>query len=245
VLSEWATACLDLLFPPFCPLCRGRLGEGRQDPLCGGCWAGLERLTPPYCRCCGRPLGRLAPDAPAEDGPCEPCRRRRPPFAYARAAALYGGRVREALHVLKFGGKAALARPLGDLLAEAGGARLPLGQVDCLVPVPLHPAREAERGFNQAALLAGRVGRRWGVPVEARALSRHRATAPQTELDAAERRRNVRGAFVLGRGGAVGGRHVVLIDDVLTTGATAAECARVLRRAGARVVGVLTVARVP
>lgn len=149
------------------------------------------------------------------------------------------------MHALKFEGKTALARPLGDLLAEAGSAMLAVGAVDCLVPVPLHPSREAERGFNQSVLLANRVGRRWGVPVEPRALRRRRPTLSQTDLDAERRRANVRGAFTLSRSAAVEGRHVLLIDDVFTTGATVAECARVLLEAGASAVGVLTLARVP
>lgn len=243
--KEWALAFVDLLFPPFCPLCRARLDEGRRDPLCGPCWDGLERLPPPYCRTCGRPFPAFEGGRPVEGSPCEACRRRRPPFGYARAAAVYGERVREAVHALKFKGKTALARPLGDLLAEAGSAMLAVGAVDCLVPVPLHPSREAERGFNQSVLLANRVGRRWGVPVEPRALRRRRRTLSQTDLDAERRRANVRGAFTLSRSAAVEGRHVLLIDDVFTTGATVAECARVLLEAGASAVGVLTLARVP
>ena len=148
------------------------------------------------------------------------------------------------MHALKFQGKTALARPLGDLMAEVGATMLPVDAVDCLVPVPLHPSREAERGFNQSALLANRVSRRWGVPVEARALRRRRVTLPQTDLDASSRRANVRGAFAVSRPGAVDGRHVLLVDDVFTTGATVSECARVLLDAGATAVGVLTVARV-
>ncbi len=242
--QEWATAAIDLLFPPLCPLCGVRLGEGRRDPLCGACWEGLERLLPPYCRTCGRPFPKFERGGPPEGSPCEPCRRRRPRFAYARAATLYGERVREALHALKFGGKTALAHPLGDLLAEAGGGMVPVKDVDCLVPVPLHPSREAERGFNQSLLLARRVSGHWGVPIEAKVLRRQRSTRPQFDLDADERRANVRGAFGLRRAAAVGKRHVLLIDDVLTTGATVSECARVLLEAGAAEVGVLTLSRV-
>lgn len=245
MLSEWARVALDLLFPPFCPLCELRLGEDRRDPLCGSCWQRLERLLPPYCARCGRPLPSFETGSPAERSPCEPCRRRRPPFSYARAATLYDGWVREAVHCLKFEGKTAMARPLGDLMAEAGRAMIRVGDVGCLVPVPLHPAREAERGFNQARLLARRVSRCWRVPVESRALRRQRSTLPQTDLGAGARRRNVRGAFVVARPRAVSGRHVLLIDDVFTTGATVSECARTLLAGGAATVGVLTVARVP
>ena len=174
---------------------------------------------------------------------CEPCQHRRPPFAYARAATLYRDAVREALHAFKFGGKTGLCRPLGDLLADAGQTLLPEPRMDCLVPVPLHPARESERGFNQSLLLARRLARRWGLPVE-KALRRVRPTRPQTDLSAGERRANVRGAFVIRRA-RVAGARVLLIDDIFTTGATAAECARVLlAEGGARAVGVLTVARV-
>ncbi|MBI3626320.1 MAG: ComF family protein [Candidatus Rokubacteria bacterium] len=200
---------------------------------------------PPFCRTCGRPLPSFEPAPPPERSPCEPCRRRPPPFAYARAAALYGERVREALFCLKFGGMTAMARPLGDLMAEAGSAVVPVSEIDCLVPVPLHPSREAERGFNQARLLARRVSRRWGVPVEAKALRRQRSTLSQTDLDAEERRENVKGAFALRRPGVIAERHVLLIDDVFTTGATVSECARVLLAGGAAAVGVLTIARVP
>lgn len=243
--KDWVAAGIDLLFPAFCPLCQVRLDEQRRDPLCGSCWDRLERLRPPYCRTCGRPLPSFDPGRPPEGSRCEPCRRRPPPFAYARAATLYGERVREAVHALKFGGKTALARPLGDLMAEAAPAMLRVEAVDCLVPVPLHPGREVERGFNQSALLARRLSRRWGVPLEPRALRRRRSTLPQTDLDAASRRANVRGAFAVARPAAVGGRHVLLIDDVYTTGATTAECAGALLGAGAKVVGVLTLSRVP
>ena len=200
---------------------------------------------PPYCRTCGRPFPSFEPGRASERARCEPCRRRRPLFTYARSATLYGERVREALFCLKFGGKTAMARPLGDLMADAGGAMVPIKGIDCLVPVPLHPSREAERGFNQSGLLARRVSQRWGVPVEAKALRRQRFTHSQTDLDAAERRRNVKGAFALSRPEAFVERHVLLIDDVFTTGATVSECARVLLAAGAASVGVLTVARVP
>ena len=231
----WVITALDLLFPPLCPVCRELLGEGRRDPLCGRCWQRMSRINPPWCRCCGLPL--------AIDGLCGACRARRPRFAYARAAARYGDVVREAIHAFKFGGRRTLAAPLGDLLAGLGLAALPGAPPDLIIPVPLHRRRERDRGYNQALLLARRLEQHWQVPVAVGVLARAAATAPQADLDAAARRRNVRGAFVVREPAAVTGRHVIVVDDVLTTGATVGECARCLTRAGAAVVGVVTVAR--
>lgn len=160
---------------------------------------------------------------------------------YARAAARYEGPLRDALHAFKFEKRRALARPLADLVLEQCGAGL-AADVDALVPVPLGRDRERERGFNQARLIAERVAASLDRRLKPGWLTRVRSTASQSDLGAEERRTNVRGAFVAAA--TVAGRHVVVVDDVLTTGATAAECCRALRLAGARVVGVLSVARV-
>jgi len=259
-------AALDLLFPALCPVCGAPCGPGRRDPLCGACWAGIPRIEPPCCDACGLPLWRPlrvaaappggdgagdggAPErvsSPADECPpppvfCPRCEARRPAYDWGRAAARYEGPLREALHALKFGGRRALARPLADLLLEQCGAGLP-ADVTAVVPVPLARDRERARGFNQAGLIAERVARRLGLPLERRWLARVRATAPQSELAAEERRTNVRGAFRAAPD--VRGRHVLLVDDVLTTGATLSECARAAAAAGAARVGVLTVARV-
>lgn len=245
---QWLTAALDLVFPPFCPACAERLGPARRDPLCGGCWEGLERISTPGCAVCGLPFFGFVQEAgrgdPAEGGRliCGACRRHRPAFAYARAAARYGDHARDALHAFKFGGRRALASPLGDLLAELGPA-LPLPGVDVIVPVPLHPRRERERGFNQSWLLARRVAAAWRITARADVLIRPVATAPQTALGGEARRLNVGGAFRVRRPELVAGRHVLLVDDIMTTGATAEACARALREAGAATVGVVTVAR--
>ena len=243
VASGWLTALADLLFPPFCPVCRERLGTCRRDPLCGRCWDGLERITGPVCRVCGTPLPRF-PGTAITAETCGGCRGPRPPIAYARSAARYGDLVREAIHALKFKGRRAMAAPLGDLLIETVARHLGDRPVDLLLPVPLHRRRERERGFNQADLLARRLGAAWGMPVGRRVVVRRAATAPQTQLTARERWANVRDAFTVARPDAVRGRHVLLVDDLMTTGATARACARCLTRAGAESVGLLTVARV-
>ena len=182
-------------------------------------------------------------DAQSEDpAACLGCRVDPPEFDRARGAGLYTGSLRHALHALKFRGKRALARPLAELIREQCVTVLRPGG-EALVPVPLARARLRERGFNQAELIADRLGALLDLPVRRRWLARVRETAPQTDLAAADRRTNVGGAFVASSG--VAGRHVVLVDDVLTTGATCRECARALRAAGARQIDVVTVARVP
>ena len=240
-MTSWANAALDLLYPALCPLCEATLGAGRRDPLCGPCFVSIERLGPPCCASCGVPFFSFSPAAPVGPARCHACMATPPAFDYARAAGVYAGALREALHTFKFGGKRTLARPLGDLLLEQCGTLLG-PHVDGLVAVPLTRDRERERGFNQSAQLAAHLGVASGLPERPRWLSRSRDTRPQTELTAAERRRNVAHAFVASP--SVSGAHVILVDDILTTGATVAECARTLRAAGARVVGVLAVARV-
>jgi ComF family protein len=241
-------AALDLVFPARCPVCEAPLGAGRRDPLCGACWEGIVRIVPPFCCRCGLPFVHV--DArerldghdrrDAEPRACPACEASPPAFDWARAAARYAGPVRDAVQRFKFGRRPTLARALAALIVEQCAAAVPVGAV--FVPVPLARDRERERGFNQAALLADHVARAVGTRTRERWLARIRATAAQTALSAVERHANVRGAFVASSSAA--GADVVLIDDVLTTGATAAECARALRAAGARSVGVLTVARV-
>jgi ComF family protein len=240
-MNAWATAALDLLYPALCPVCDHALDAGRRDPLCRECWRAIERIEPPCCASCGLPLPSFEPPPEMASLRCHACRVDPPPFDYARAAGAYSGVLRDALHALKFSGKRALARPLASLMFEQCGALLG-PDVDALVPVPLAPSREQERGFNQAALLAGHLAAASGRPVKYRWLRRRRSTRPQTELTAGERRDNVVRAFSASP--RVAGAHVALVDDIVTTGATAAECARTLREAGARTVGVLAVARV-
>jgi len=244
-------ACLRLLFPVPCLLCAGPLTSGAAGQVCGPCWAALPRLPAHGCAACGRPFApvRAAPDEPGHPGHshvrCGACQRQRPPYELARAALPYGdtGPVKPLVLALKYGHRQALAAPLARVMHTAAAGRVDLTAFDALVPVPLHRQRRRERGFNQAAALADGLGRAVGRPVLRRVLVRVRPTPPQTG-DKTARRRNVRGAFAVPAPGAVREKRLLLIDDVFTTGATAEECARVLRRAGAAAVGVYTLARV-
>lgn len=245
-MRRWLDPLLDLLFPAVCPVCEARSDDPPHRPFCLACWRALPLLGGPECGVCGRPFVGLAGGLP-----CDACRREPPPYGWARAVAAYRDGMRAAIHALKYRGRVAVGRPLAALLAEAGARRLPLAPdgaprdvLDAIVPMPLHGARLAERGFNQAELLAAACAGRWGLPLVSRALVRTRATRPQTELDEAARRANVAGAFTVARPREVAGRRVLLVDDVLTTGATVGAAARALREGGAAAVGVLVLARV-
>ncbi|MGH2347995.1 MAG: ComF family protein [bacterium] len=223
---------LDVLFPPACQVCR----TPGPDVLCRACTDRFRLIRPPVCDRCGRPL-RGPPDLLFT---CVKCRGRRLGFAHARAAGVYEGTLRDAVHALKFRGRMTLGAPLGRVMADAAGAAPALEGCDAIVPVPLHPSRRTERGFNQAEVLAQEVAAALGLSLAPDALKRVRATRAQSELQLDERRTNVRGAFAAAAGGF---QKVLLIDDVLSTGFTARECARALRAAGARKVVVLALAR--
>lgn len=225
------------LLPPRCLVCAAAGAAGRD--LCGDCAAALP-WNRPACARCGLPL----PDpAPA----CGACLRRPPPFDACLAALRYQAPVDRLLTRLKYGGDLAAGALLSQLLQQALGAAPAKdgagpGRPDALVPVPLHPQRLGSRGYNQSLELARPLARSLGVALCPSLLQRRRPTRAQTELDAAARRANVRGAFAAsGRAPA----HVALLDDTMTTGATLAECARALRAAGALRVELWVVARAP
>lgn len=243
-LPPWLDPVLDLLFPAICPVCHARSDDRRRRPFCAACWAELPLLTDPGCPSCGRGFVGLPAGLR-----CDDCRRRPPPFTCARAVAAYRDGMRAAIHALKYGRRTPVGVPLAALLAERGAPLLPADPdgapaFDAIVPLPLHAARLAERGFNQAEVLATPCAAAWGRPLLPQALARVRPTQPQTELDADARRRNVAGAFAVRRPAEVAGRRLLLVDDVLTTGATVWAAARALRQGGAASVGVLVLARV-
>lgn len=230
LLDTLWTSLLDLVFPPRCEVCR----QLQESVICETCLEAFAPVPEPRCRQCGFPLDPLAKTA----GECAGCVDDPPPFDAARAAAVFDGSLRKAIHVMKYELTPSLARPLGEYCASH---LTPLFPLDCLTPVPLHPARERMRGFNQSLLLAEVIGQAWSIPVEPGVLARVQNTVPQVKLPLAQRRDNIRGAFAIA--GEVRDRAVCLVDDVYTTGATLRECSRVLKRAGASRVLVVTLAR--
>jgi ComF family protein len=230
---------LDTVLPRRCLGC-GELVEG-EGALCAACWPRLHFLAPPLCACCGFPFEF----DPGVDEPfCAACTAKPPPWRRARAVFVYDEASRGLILDFKHGDRIWASPAFGLWLARAGGELV--ADADLVAPVPLHRTRLFARRYNQSALLARAVARRCGLPVVPDLLVRRRATPSQGRLSPSARRRNVRGAFALrpSRRDSIAGRRVLLIDDVLTTGAPVCACARVLLRAGAGAVDVLTLARV-
>jgi ComF family protein len=228
---------LAVLFAPACAACEAPLDAPTRGPVCARCWGSILPLTPPFCDACGDPLPTWRAIS-ATLARCPRCRRTARRIARARAVGAYDGALRAIVHALKYDGRRSLARPLAALM-RARGADV-LDGAHAVVPVPLHPSRRRERGFNQAADLA----RHLRLPL-VHALRRARATAAQASLPAGQRHGNVRGAFRATRHApALAGLVVVLVDDVSTTGATLEACARALTEGGVREVRALTAARV-
>jgi len=229
---------LDLVFPDRCRICEHPLHEVSRVPVCSECLKHPEPIQAEfYCRSCRTPfLNRYPLD---ESGQCALCRLGLNGFDEVYSAGAYEGALRKLIHLFKFDGVQPLASPLGAFLKRI----LPRERCfDAIVPMPLHWRRRWQRGFNQSELLAREIGRHWKIPVR-KGVHRKRATVAQAGLTSAQRRKNVQGAFEPNKRTQLDGLRVLLVDDVLTTGATASACARALKRAGAARVSLITLAR--
>jgi len=234
-LADTLAPVVDLLFPPRCPLC----GEGlsAQVGLCAACWSELAIPGEPACKLCQRPFGESASQAEV----CAPCLAAPPRHDGVAAGTLYNDVSRRLVLAFKHGGRIALAPMLARLIA----ARLPFVDGDWLVvPVPLHRWRLWRRGFNQAALLAREIARQRGAPLGVDVLYRRKATPVLGGLGRKARARALSGAIALNPRRGVKGRNIVLVDDVLTSGATSDACVAALKRAGAEKVVIACFARV-
>lgn len=237
-LSAQGRAGLDMVLPHRCIGCGILLAD--QPGVCPRCWGSLTFLTEPQCSQCGVPF----PFDPGEPTRCGACVRQPPPFERARAALVYDEHSRHLALNLKYHDAAETAGPLAAMMLRAGAALV--RDADVVVAVPLHRRRIITRGFNQAAVLAHAIGRQTGLPVRASLLRRRNPTAPQGGLGRRQRFENVRGAFTVAGSARhrLDGHRVLLIDDVLTTGATVSAAASALLAGGAGAVDVLTIARV-
>jgi ComF family protein len=229
---------LDLLLPPLCLACDEPVGG--TATLCTTCWKQIQFIAPPLCACCGTPF-----DIPVEAGTmCGACLLQAPRYASARTAMLYDEASRKLVLGFKHGDRTYAAKALAVWMHRAGGNFI--AQADALVPVPLHRWRLFQRRYNQASLLAQQIGILAAKPVIPDSLRRIRATPSQGHRNRKERQENVRGAFAVPEKFRTGlaGKTLVLVDDVMTTGATVNECARILLAAGAKQIHVLTLSRV-
>jgi competence protein ComFC len=232
----------ELFFPNNCRICQTKLESplNASGKICSTCWSKLEYIMPPYCRRCGHPAG---------DGPtsaCDHCQNLTPAFAFARAIGRYNGVLREAIHQFKFQYREDLAEPLAKIMVHyLSKSRdfADLNAYDYLIPVPLHKTKFRDREFNQVEMLANYIAQQVAVPVISDNLYRKRYTTPQMTIPADERHQNVENAFAVRNPAGFNQKRVLLLDDIMTTGATVNECSRVLMHAGCTMVTVLVLAR--
>ena len=233
---------LALFYPEVCQICREQRATFAEHYLCSGCRKGrngIRYVEAPYCDCCGLPFeGEINVNFE-----CGNCRELELHFRHARAAVEFTGVVKEAIHRYKYNHASWFEPFLTNLLIHAAQPQLRSGDWDWLVPIPLHWFRMRSRTFNQAARLAQQLSRATGIPVRTDLLKRTQPTQTQTRLSRAERTENVKRAFAFRGRERIEGARIILVDDVLTTGATASACAKLLRQNGAAVVDVWTVAR--
>ena len=237
VLRNPFRGLVSLVFPASCAVCSAAVEPGEN--LCAVCKEKTSRISPPFCAKCSQPFAGEITGSFI----CANCEGRVLHFDAAVSVYRSRGVVRNVIHDFKYGRQLHLRRLVGRWLSETlTDARLASRRFDLIVPVPLHPARQRERGFNQAELLALELRRECGLPI-GKVLQRTRYTTTQTQFDRSERMENLRGAFRLRRGCNVRDLRMLLVDDVLTTGSTLSECASVLKKAGALSVHAATAAR--
>ncbi len=224
------SSLFSVVYPSLCPVCKNPSDVFQCAPICSNCWDAIKRYNGPACRICAAPL------VSEHANLCGECLREVPPFSLVVNYGLYSGALSEAIHLLKFSGLKRIAVPLGRLLLE-----LPIPAADGIVPVPVTAITLRTRGFNQTLLLSRILSKHLRLPVKMDLLLKKRDTLPQIGLRAKERLSNLKNAFeVKGRADKL---RLLLVDDVMTTGATARECSKALLRAGAKEVVVVTLAR--
>jgi ComF family protein len=238
-LRPWADAALAFFYPEVCQQCGKERAAAADGFICARCWQEVRFIRPPFCGRCGLPFaGEIT-----QTFECANCREMDLKFASARAAVAARDVVLDVIHRYKYQQALWFEPFLAGLLCREAVPALREQPADLIVPVPLHPVRQRERGFNQAERLGRQLSRATGIPLAPRLLRRVRPTRTQTRLTKPQRADNVRRAFDLRDNRPIPGRRILLVDDVLTTGATTSACAEVLLRAGAAEVRVWTLAR--
>jgi len=231
---------IDFIFPPICPICGSSFSSEEEIGICTHCLSHIKYIGSPLCSKCGRPFYSEL----TSDHLCGECLTKKRYFNRARAVGYYEGVLRKTIHLLKYKLRNNLAFPLGNLMVNRMKSFLNGATYQLIIPVPLHPRRLRERGFNQALSLARFISKEYNITLDFYSLARRRQTRPQVGLSEQERRDNVRGAFLLLKKDKVIDKDILLVDDVYTSGNTVEECSKVLMKAGAASVDVLTLARV-
>ena len=233
---------LALFYPDLCQICRSQKATSSESYLCQSCRTGKEGIKPiepPFCNCCGLPFeGEITVTFE-----CSNCHEQELHFRHARAAAEFSGVVKETIHRFKYNHAMWFEPFLGELITAAAQQDLATEKWDYIVPIPLHWRKRHQRTFNQSERIARRLSKATGIPLQPKLLKRIKPTHTQTRLSRAERTENVKRAFAYSGKQALDGANIILIDDVLTTGATASACAKLLKQNGADLVDVWTVAR--
>lgn len=228
-----------LFFPSFCKLCSSLLEAPQEKVVCHECWERIKTRIPSHCLCCGRFFG-----GEGESHFCADCLQKRPPFSLHRSCGRYDGALKDVILLYKYGRLKVLGKKLAHFAHYTLRSEDDLwAEIEAVIPVPLHPKRKRERGFNQAQVVAKELARLRGLKCVEGVLVKVKNVLPQTSLEAGERRKNVRGAFGVKDGKHIEGKKVLLVDDVYTTGATVRECSLALREAGAEDVRALTLAQ--
>lgn len=236
-LQDQVVGLFDFFFPQVCPFCLYQPSISAKDPLCFGCQSDITPLPQGRCSLCALPFRAQTSSTHL----CEDCSRSRPPYRQAHAAGLYQGSLKKALQDFKYAARIDLDQTLARLLTANVPAAM--SEVDLIVPVPLHPQRLRHRGYNQALLLARLLARNLQISLEKAMLVRKTAGQNQQGLGARQRKENLKGAFACEQ--KLAGKRLLLVDDVMTTGATLAACSEALLAAGALSVDALVVARAP
>ena len=237
-------AALDFLFPAECAACERFVGDDRVGLFCKACWDGIQRLGAAGCQQCGRPFLTFATAQEFPEFLCGTCQTSPPFYDRAISAAFYGGVMKEAIHQFKFSQKTGLSRMLAAVMLQAMDGRFDPAFYQIILPVPLHRSRLKQRGYNQAELLARHIATAHDLRLLPNNLIRIRRTTAQWQIASRrDRRKNVSDAFQVRVPEQIRGQHLILVDDIFTTGATVNECARVLKEAGAASVFVVTLSR--
>ncbi len=240
IVADFLSEISDALFPPLCIACSDVLAIAEEKVFCRECRKRITYLTQSHCPVCGI----IFPDSPAGNHLCGPCLENKPHYTFARAALAYDGIIHDAIHQFKYGRNLACGKALACLLSDFYFPDMDWNAYDIIIPVPLHIRRLRTRGFNQSLILAHALGKKHGLRVDFSLLKRSKLTLTQTGLDKKERENNIKRAFEVTSPDLIEAKNIILVDDVLTTGATINECAKTLKKAGARQVAAITLARV-